>query len=478
MSTLRSLRLINAVENGTVTGSQLQTFLTDTGRLSEFSSLLSNRGQTRRMAGSSTTMAAITNSQLAIDIVFKSVTAETSHACKAVVASPIAMSAVAVSAPSLNTVAANSVAWNIFRKSIHYETNLRPIIAGYANLSTSVYPTTNSLIENPTAMADVAASVFAMRAVVASPATTAVMAASSTAMALVADNSAAIEVVAKETSIMSIIANSSAAMSEIVSRPIAAHTMAANQGSILAISKVASAWSAYMAGPSFSSNLALILANLIAVEPNDFPTLSSIIADADALGKVAANKQAVEALASNSAAMSTLAVSPNIGIILSSAIAMGVIGPNTTVMGNFLGSSGAWSGLFASSIAKGYIVVSNTLVNIISANSALLAYLDSIASTLSATGIPDGVVGTYQPFIGAPAKVLTIWAKEVGVAATYSGYRFSGSTVAGANAGVLLQLTAAHTTAHVSGYTGITWDLNAIGVTAATLPIIRYVNMT
>ena len=52
MSTLRSLRLLGAVEAGTVTGTQLQVYLTDAGRSSEFSVLLSNRGQSRRMAAS------------------------------------------------------------------------------------------------------------------------------------------------------------------------------------------------------------------------------------------------------------------------------------------------------------------------------------------------------------------------------------------------------------------------------------------
>ena len=51
MPTLRALRLLNAVEAGTVSGAQLQTYLNDTGRAAEFSSLLSSRGQSRRMAG-------------------------------------------------------------------------------------------------------------------------------------------------------------------------------------------------------------------------------------------------------------------------------------------------------------------------------------------------------------------------------------------------------------------------------------------
>lgn len=481
MSTLRSLRLLNAVENGTVNGNQLQTYLTDAGRLSEFSALLSTRGQTRRMAGSATTMAAITNSQLAIDVVFKSVTAQTSYACTAVVASPIAMTAVSLSPSSLNTVGGNAVAWSIFRKSPYYEADLRDIIAGFANLSTATYTTVNALIENPTAMGAIEASVYAMRAVVASPNATTIMAASSTSMAIVAGNAAAIQVVALETPIMSIIANSSAAMTEIISRSVATQTMAANPGAILAISKVASAWGAYMAGPNFAANLALVIANLIGVDPYAFPTLASIIADATALGKVAVNTQAVQTLASSSSALTTLANSSNLSIMLSSSLAMSVLGPNTSAMSSFLGVSGAWNLLFSSSVSKGYIVASTALVDVIAANSSLITYLGTLAITAQPASVPDGVSGVYQAFdstIPLPAKILILQAKEVGIAATFSNYQFQGTPQAGTQAGAVLNLTGTYFSPHVAGYTGILWDFKAAGVTAATLPIIKYVNMT
>lgn len=478
MPTLRSLRLLGAVESGATNGTALQAFLTDAGRNAEFSVLLSNRGQSRRMASNTLTMTAITTSAAARDAVFKAATTETSAACQAVVTSAVAMNAVAGSTPSLLVVAANSVAWNLFNKSAHYETNVKTVIANYATVNPAVYPTVTSLVGDPDAMASIAGAPYAMSALVASPATTSLVAASAVSMALVASNSVAIDIVAKETAVMSIIANSTAAMTEIVSRATATNKMATYPGAIVAISKVATAWNSYLAGPFFATNLPLALANLIGVTPASYPTLDSIIADATALAKVASNTQAVQALASNSAAMSSLAVSANIGIILSSSTAMAVIGPNTTAMNSFLSASGAWSGLFASSVAKGYIVTSTALVNSVAGNSALLTFLAGKSVTVSATGIPDGVVGAYQAFSGIPAKVLTLSAKEVGIAATFSPYKFGGSSMAGANAGILLSLTAASNLAHVAGYVGMTWDLQGIGVTAATLPIITFVDMT
>ena len=156
---------------------------------------------------------------------------------------------------------------------------------------------------------------------------------------------------------------------------------------------------------------------------------------------------------------------------------MGVIGPNTAAMSSFLGASGAWAGLFASSVAKGYIVASTALVDIVAANAALITYLGGLSVTVSASGIPDGIVGAYQPFTGIPGKVLVLSAKEVGIAATFSPYKFGGSSMAGSQAGALLSLTAAANLVHIAGYTGLTWDLQGVGVTAATLPVIKYVDM-
>jgi hypothetical protein len=117
-------------------------------------------------------------------------------------------------------------------------------------------------------------------------------------------------------------------------------------------------------------------------------------------------------------------------------------------------------------------------VDIVAANPALITYLKTISVTASATGIPDGNATALQPFAGLPSKVLTLLAKEAGVAATYSPYNFSGSPMTGSQAGATLSLTAVAQLAHVAGYTNMSWNLQGIGVTAATLPIITYVDMT
>ena len=96
MPMIRAMRLLNAVEAGTTTGAQLENLLTaDPGRLAEFNVLLGMRGQMRRMAASSTAMAAV---------------AASSTAMAAVIASSTAMTAVAASSTAMTAVAASSTA--------------------------------------------------------------------------------------------------------------------------------------------------------------------------------------------------------------------------------------------------------------------------------------------------------------------------------------------------------------------------------
>lgn len=478
MSTLRSLRLLGAVEAGTVSGTQLETFLANDGRRSELSVLLSSRGQSRRMAGSPLTMTAIVNSPAAINIVFQSATKETSAACQAVVSSPIAMYSVSNSAPSLNVLGANPVAWALYSASAYYETHMRTTLANLAGVDPVTYPTIQSIIDDPLSMASVASKPFAMSAVAASPSTVSIVAVDPVAMAMVADSPTAVAILAGSSSAMGVIANSSVAMTEIVADASATRIIANKASALSIISASATAWAAFLQGPNFSANLPAIVANLVGLSTATYPSLASIIADAGALSKVAANKNAVTALAASASALTALSTSPNLGIMLGSTIAMSVLGPNTTAMSSFLGNSGAWAGLFNSSVAKGYMVSSNDLINAIAGNAALITYLKTKAVTTSATGIPDGNATALQAFTGVPEKLLTLSAKEAGIAATFSPYNFGGSPMAGSQAGATLSLTATASLAHVAGYTSMTWNLQGIGVTAATLPIITYVDMT
>ena len=105
MPMIRAMRLLNAVEAGTTSGAQLQTLLADPGRLAEFNVLMGMRGQTRRMAASSTAMAAVIASSTAMAAVIAS-----STAMAAVAASSTAMTAAAASSTAMTAVWASNTA--------------------------------------------------------------------------------------------------------------------------------------------------------------------------------------------------------------------------------------------------------------------------------------------------------------------------------------------------------------------------------
>lgn len=72
MSMIKAMRTLNAIENGTTSGSELQTLLADAGRLSEFGVLCDMPGQARRIASGTTTITAISESALASEALAKS----------------------------------------------------------------------------------------------------------------------------------------------------------------------------------------------------------------------------------------------------------------------------------------------------------------------------------------------------------------------------------------------------------------------
>ena len=141
MPMVRAMRMLNAIEAGTLTGAQLQTLLTtDAGRLAELNVLLGLRGQCRRLAASSTAMAAVIAS---------------STAMAAVAASSTAMAAVAASSTAMAAVNANDQAVRIW------------MLAGTAQVWSN-FANVAAVAASSTAMAAVAASATAMSAVAAS----------------------------------------------------------------------------------------------------------------------------------------------------------------------------------------------------------------------------------------------------------------------------------------------------------------------
>ena len=126
MPMVRAMRMLNAIEAGMTTGSELETLLTgDAGRLADLSVLLALRGQARRIAATSTAMNAVAESSTAMNAVVASSTAiaavaASSTAMSAVIASSAAKMAVFNSDTALAAIAASSTALTAMRASASY----------------------------------------------------------------------------------------------------------------------------------------------------------------------------------------------------------------------------------------------------------------------------------------------------------------------------------------------------------------------
>ena len=119
MSIIRAMRLLNSVEAGTTTGSQLENILTSNeSQFGEFNILCNMKGQATRMASSPTTMTALCTSQKALDALFNKSTAYISIASSVTALSAVMNSSVANTAAINSSVAANAILSNRLAYSI------------------------------------------------------------------------------------------------------------------------------------------------------------------------------------------------------------------------------------------------------------------------------------------------------------------------------------------------------------------------
>jgi hypothetical protein len=478
MPTLRALRTLNAVESGTLDATSLNTRLTEIGHLAEFTSLLSDRGQTRRMASNALTMTAIAGSVKAHTAVFGAASSENSTAASAVVTSSTAMTAISINLPTLNVVGGNPTSWSLFRTSDHFESNVHPAIATYINVSTGTYPTTASIIDDDASMALVAGSVYAMNTMVASPTSTTLMAADAVAMGIVAGDSTAIGIVAAETAIMPIIAASSAAMTEIVLDATATATMAAAPGAIQAIGANPTAWTAFKGAASFAANLKVVIANLVGLTPSAYVSLDAMVLDATAFAAITTSTQALEAVGTSSATLTTIANDTAAATaVINSSAAMATLGTDAFLT-DLLGNSALTSTIFSSSAFKGLIMNSTTLVDAIAANGDIITFLTASSITAMPASTRSSASSSDDPFDGAPSKLLSLYFKGNTIVATTVNFDFDGSPAVGTGATGTVALAGTFTTAHVAGYTDMTWSVAGIAATVAASPIMTYYDMT
>jgi hypothetical protein len=480
MSEVRPYRLLNAVENGTVLGPELNTILGDAGRLAEWTVLYAQRGQAKRISNGATTMLAITNSLIATNAAFLQATATNDTIAAAVAKSAIAMAAVSDVSSVLQTVSGNPTAWAYFYGSDFYESHIKKIIAHLSGIDPSVYASANLLITDPVSMGDISVSEQGMRALVNSLPSATIMAGSSVAMPLVAANSIAINLVAQQTNIMPTIAASTTAMGNIVSYSVAMNAMSINAGAIQAIGANPTAWTNFKSSAHFSNNLKEVIANLAGLIPSDYASIDAIIANEVALTAVAANAKASDALSTSPGVGTILASSPNLSVILGSATAMTYFGTEANILA-FLNEPTAVATVFGSSTAKAVIAASTTIVDFIAITSGILDYLAEFTTVSTPASLRSSALATHEddPFDGIPSRVLVLGMRANNIGAIAVAYNFDGSVVAGSNPGTgSISLKGTVTESTCTAYTNPTWTVGGIAVTAAVSPVWTWYDLT
>ncbi len=154
MPMVRAMRMLNAIELGTLTSAQLETLLQTPSRALEWQILCGMRGQTRRMATTASPLTIIVGSPTATSILTgeangmkaicsRQVTAETMAASAdfmtAVIASSTAFAAVAASSTAMTAVAASSTAMT----AIYANSSARAIFIA-SSVNTVAVPTMTS----------------------------------------------------------------------------------------------------------------------------------------------------------------------------------------------------------------------------------------------------------------------------------------------------------------------------------------------
>jgi hypothetical protein len=477
MSTLRSLKLLAKVEEGTVLTAALNTELDNAGKLAEFKTLLTMRGPTRRMAINTITMDAIIGSANATNAVYQLAIPLNSEAVQKLTLDSGSVASSAADVTIINTIGNNDTSWGFYSGSAFYAANVKDVIANLAGLVPASYADVDALLASTPFAAVVTAPLSVKALLVHSPGVT-TLAGTSAAMGVLAANTPAMTQLAEASAAMTIMAANTIAMDEIIASSGATGIAANSLIAVTAIAANQTAWDAFLIGGSFTANIKSVLANLIGVSPSDYATVGSIIDDSDAAALIANNAKAVQTIASDAGALASLTSSPNLSIILGSEVAMAVIAPLTSTMSDLLDVEAAIAPLFASSLGKGAIFVSTVMVDKVAANATTLAYLGTIAVEATAVANPDASIGAFQLFEDIPSKVLTLTARQNSAIATFVTYEFAGTATYGSTATGTFSAAGNVALDKIGAYDTLTWDLKAATATAAVKPVITYIDMT
>jgi hypothetical protein len=473
MITLKALRTLNAIEAGTLDSSGLQARLADPGHLAEFYSLLSTKGQTRRMAASALTMETIAFSEKAHKAIFETATNHNTTAAQAVADSPIAMAKMAMCLEALTVVIENDISWNIFIESPYYESNIKTIVALFAGIDPSLYSSIEEMIEDPAATYEIAGNDFAMTALVNSTVAMTKVVNTFTAMDDISANTSAITIVANNNASMNLVAQSSIAMSAVTdeSRSIVVGIPSALK--IMASYPVL--WKSLMkTSETLAINIYGMIIVLTEIDPTVFTTVEQIFGNEVTMSKVASNRAVIVAVMNEPSALDLMVTSYKFSVILSNPISMGLFTADAQIMSDLIGSS-SFPDLLNSTLAKEAIFASPSLIaTMTTLGSDSLQTLKDLSIDLTGP-TPDTKIGLFQD-LGLPGNIILLTARIGSITAAKVDNYFKGDGQSTATFACPGTHAASEYPIINLPFTNIQWDINSIAATAAARITITYVS--
>jgi hypothetical protein len=474
MPTLRALRTLNEIEAGTLSGTNFETRLGSPGHLAEFSSLLTTRSQTRRMASNNASMAAISVSIRAHIAIFKSAIDTNTSLVEALVNNPNAMELIAGEIRCLNAITDNATSFRIFRTSPHFEANILGIVSLLAGININDHSDMTSLLNSSTATAKVAASDRAMKAIVESPSTMAIAVNISTAVSDMTGDASAFKIMARSDSTMNLIAQSSVAMSLVST---------ANRATVVSIPSALKIFASYddvwanlmETSATIDNTIYRVVTTLADIDRTLFDTMTSIFKNATETEKVASSTASLIAILNDPTTLDLLINSPNLLGVYDNPNALEIFSTYKTTLVDLIGNETAFSVMLKSVSAKGKIFNSPSLLStMLTEGSSSQATV--LSAAVNATGpIPDAKIGAYQS-LGIPGNIIILTAKIGSITAAQVDNTFIGDTQPAATFPCPgTSATSVYPVINLP-FTNVIWDINSIAATAAAKITITYVD--
>lgn len=474
MPTLRALKTLNEVESGTLDGANLEIKLTEAGYLAGFYSLLSTRGQTRRIASNALTMVAVGVSERAQNAILETATLYNQSAAAGIASSSAAMNLITLSLPSLTTAIENPIAWDLVTQSDYFETNIKSVVSLFANITNTSLTTITEIITDPASTYSIAQSRGAMESIVNAP----------TAMGTFVNTTTAMDDVVARTEAFTILANNDVSINLVAQSTVAMATLTdAAIGIVIHIpsalkifASYETLWADLVANLStLSDNIYDMMVSFSGVDSTQFETVSDIFANDVAMNQIASNRASMVAILNEPTTLGLFCNSTQITIALTNPISMGLLSTNVSALNILIGNTISFTPILANASAKATIFSTPSLITTMTtAGSTSLATLTALSVDFTGP-TPDTVIGTFQS-LGLAGKIIILTAKIGSITAATVDNSFYGTTQA-------VSTFACPGTHAASVYpiinlpfTDTFWDINSIAATAAAKVTVTYVD--